>query len=245
MRHESRGRTARRFSVVRPQDVTVGAMIVAVALAVSFLVARAWVAVLAAGAAVLVFAWLSRALSLRYPSPMPAHLRWVLVHPTGDRRRLLEAVDPRQGERLLEIGPGAGHHAIEVAAALAPSGRLDVLDAQQAMLDAVADRAKRRGVSGIVGVAGNACERLPYPDACFDGAYLVGVLGELPDPEATLRELRRVVRPGGRLVIGETPVLDPDGIVRRRAVDLAEHAGFARSSVRGSSLSYFARFSTA
>ena len=63
-------------------------------------------------------------------------------------------------------------------------------------------------------------QRLPYDDATFDGAYLVTVLGEVPDQEAALRELRRVVKPAGRIVVGELlgdPHMVGEGSLRRRA----------------------------
>jgi ubiquinone/menaquinone biosynthesis C-methylase UbiE len=149
-------------------------------------------------------------------------------------------LEPRAGERMLEIGPGIGIHAIPVAAALAPGGSLDVLDVQQAMLDDVVQRARDAGVANLTAKRGDA-RALPYEDRRFDAAYLVGVLGEIPDPQATLRELRRVIKPGGRLVVGEV-FFDPDfvrfGALRTRA----EAAEFGFERRLGGSLSYLARF---
>ena len=85
---------------------------------------------------------------------------------------------------------------------------LDVFDVQHAMLDDVMARARAQGVTNIRAKQGDAQE-LPYRDGTFDGAYLVGVLGEIPDEHTALRELRRVLKPNGRLVIGEV-FFDPD-----------------------------------
>ena len=99
-----------------------------------------------AGVAITAIAgWASHALSRRHPRPMPYFFWWGLLWPRGflapgPLKKLLE---PRAGERILELGPGIGVHAIPVAAVLAPDGRLDVLDIQQQMLDRLARRAAK------------------------------------------------------------------------------------------------------
>ena len=80
------------------------------------------------------------------PTPLPYMLRWELAipRPTGPLRRALAA---RAGERILEIGPGLGQHAVEVAGYVGPEGRVDVLDVQQEMLDATAARLVEDGLA--------------------------------------------------------------------------------------------------
>jgi SAM-dependent methyltransferase len=182
---------------------------------------RAWAlsaAVFAVGAPVAGRRW-----SRRSPVPMPYFMRWVLLVPRGSHSpsRLRRALQPRDGERILEIGPGVGLHALSIAAALRPGGVLDVLDIQREMLDDLVRRAARAGLANIVACQGDA-QRLPYHDSTFDAAYLVSVLGEIPDAPLALRELRRVLKPAGRLVIGEI-LVDPDFVslpaLRRMATD--------------------------
>jgi ubiquinone/menaquinone biosynthesis C-methylase UbiE len=84
--------------------------------------------------------------------------------------------------------------------------------------------------------------RLPYPDGTFDAALLIGVLGEIPDQLVALRELRRVLRPGGRLVVGEALIGDPDAIRLPVLRETASEAGFVFDSRLGPRLAYFARF---
>jgi ubiquinone/menaquinone biosynthesis C-methylase UbiE len=138
------------------------------------------------------------------PSACPYSQRfWVEApHPFITRERLREALDPRPGERLLEVGPGTGYYSIPVAEWIGSEGTLDILDLQQEMLDHTLRRAAEAGVTGIAPTRADATS-MPFPDDSFDGAFLVTVLGEVPDQEAALRELRRVVRPNGRIVVGE------------------------------------------
>jgi SAM-dependent methyltransferase len=185
----------------------------------------------------------ARRSSQRQPAPMPYTMRWVLYLPRWPltAARLRTILQPKPGERILELGPGVGIYALPIASALAPSGRLDAIDIQAEMLADLARRARAAGATNIVAIEGDA-QRLPYPDAAFDAAYLVGVLGEVPDPAAALRELRRVLKPDGRLVIGEVLIFDPDALRFPALTRLATDAGFTVQSRLGPSVAYFASF---
>ena len=192
---------------------------------------------LAAGASILGAALWWR----KHPSACPYGQRfWVEApHPLITRRRMQSALAPWPGERMLEVGPGTGYYTLAVAEWIAP-GRLDIFDLQQEMLDHTMRRADERGVTNVIPTQGDA-ERLPYPDASFDAAYLVTVLGEVPDQDAALRELARVLKPGGRLVVGELfgdPHWVSPGALRARA----EAAGLTFERRVGSPLGYFGRF---
>ena len=140
----------------------------------------------------------------RNPSACPYSQRlWVEApHLFITRERLREALEPSPGERILEVGPGTGYYTLPVADWLGASGRLDVVDVQQEMLDHTARRAREAGLGNIVPALADA-RALPYEDGTFDGAFLVTVLGEIPDQHAALRELRRALKPVGRVVVGE------------------------------------------
>lgn len=139
-----------------------------------------------------------------HPSACPYGQRfWVQSpHPFITRARLRDALDLKPGETVLEVGPGTGYYTLDVADRVGHEGVVRIFDIQQEMLDHTMRRADRRGLRNITPTQGDACQ-LPYGDAAFDAAYLVTVLGEIPDQNAALRELARVLRPGGRLVVGE------------------------------------------
>jgi len=202
---------------------------------------RAKAGALAGGALAAGLAW--QRLS---PSACPYSQRWLLELPRPglSPERLERILEPVAGERLLEVGPGTGIFALPVAERIAPQGTLVGLDLQQEMLDELGRRADRRGVTNLELVRGDATD-LPFEDGSADGAFLVTVLGEVPEQDACLRELRRVLRPGGRVVFGETifdPHLVPLGALRRRA----EAAGFRFERVLGvPPLGFYARFAVA
>ncbi len=110
------------------------------------------------------------------------------------RRLVREALSPRPGERVLDLAAGTGTS----SAALARSGAFVVAaDFSLGML-----RVGRRRNPDLAFVAGDGL-RLPFGDAAFDAATISFGLRNLADRGAGLRELARVVRPGGRLVVCE------------------------------------------
>lgn len=112
----------------------------------------------------------------------------------GWRRRLVDRAEPREGDLYLDVATGTGL----VARELRQRARCRVIgiDLTAGML-AAADRS-----DGIQFVQGRA-ERLPFPDASFDGLTFTYLLRYVDDPTATMRELARVVRPGGRIAMLE------------------------------------------
>ena len=193
---------------------------------------------IAAGTAVLAAALWWR----KHPSACPYGQRfWVEApHPLITRDRLRTVLEPRDGERLLEVGPGTGYYTLDVAAWLSPGGQLDIFDLQQEMLEHTMRRAGERGLTNITPTRGDA-RQLPYTDATFDAAYLITVLGEIPDQDAALRELARVLKFGGRLVVGEL-FGDPHWVSPARLRRRAEAAGLMFNRRSGTPLGYFARF---
>lgn len=154
--------------------------------------------------------------------------------------RLFQLLQPLPGERLLEIGPGTGLFSLPVARALQPYGHLTVFDIQQLMLEHTLARAAAEQLTNIDAARGDAC-RLPFADASFGGAFLVTVLGETRDRRACLNELARVLRPGGRLVVGEF-MIDWHAVRLPTLIRCATAGGLAFEQRLGSRLGYFAAF---
>ena len=130
---------------------------------------------------------------------------------------------PRPDERILEVGAGSGCYALRVATDVGPGGALDILDAQPAMLSEAMRAAGARGLANMAPTLGDA-RFLPFEDATFDAAYLVAALGDLAAAAEALRELRRVLREDGRLVVGELNG-DPHRLAPAKLAGCAETAG--------------------
>jgi len=197
---------------------------------------RARAAIGLAGGAVLAAALWWR----KNPSACPYGQRfWVEApHPVITCERLRAVLAPQPGERVLEIGPGTGYYTLDLAEWVGLEGRVEIFDLQQEFLDHVSRRAAERGLENVVPTQGDATS-LPYPDASADAVVLVTVLGEIPDRGAALREIRRVLKPDGRLVVGELfgdPHFTGLGSLKRQAAD----AGLAYETHSGNRLAYFA-----
>jgi ubiquinone/menaquinone biosynthesis C-methylase UbiE len=175
----------------------------------------------------------------RHPSPCPYGQRfWVEApHPFITRRRLLSILAPTAGERLLELGPGTGYYTLPVARAL-DGGRLRIADIQQRMLDHTMRRARKAGLGNIESTRCDA-QSLPYENDSFDGAFTVTTLGEVPDPDRALQELARVLKPSGRLVVGEV-IGDPHMVTFGSLRERAARAGLRIERRLGGPFAYFA-----
>jgi ubiquinone/menaquinone biosynthesis C-methylase UbiE len=178
----------------------------------------------------------------RNPSACPYGQRfWVEApHPFVTRDRLRGILEAKPGERILEVGPGTGYYTLDVAEWVGHEGRVEILDVQQEMLDHTVRRAAEQGLTNIAPTHADATE-MPYDDDAFDAAHLTTVLGEIPDQDAALRELARVLKPGGRVVIGEL-LGDPHYVPLKRMRLRAAGAGLSFERRSGSPLGFFARF---
>lgn len=128
------------------------------------------------------------------------------------RRRMLVKAGLKPGSAHLDVGSGTGLCAALAQEVVGPTGRVVALDPSTGMLEV----AKRRGVRETV--EGRA-ESLPFPDASFDIVSMSYMLRHIEDLMLAFREARRVLRPGGRIVIFE--VTRPTAFGLRHAFDLS------------------------
>jgi len=127
------------------------------------------------------------------------------------RRLTIEALDLQPGEDVLDIGAGPGFLACEMAAVVGEGGSVQGIDPSPSMLAIAAERERAAGSAPVEFREGDALA-LPFDDDAFDAAVSTQVYEYVADMPAALAEARRVLRPGGRLLVLDT---DWDSIVWR------------------------------
>ena len=111
----------------------------------------------------------------------------------------INLLGPIDGAKVLDVGCGPGIYARDLALR---GARVTAIDSAPAMLAATKLEATDAGVT--IELADGDVSALPFPDASFDAAVLVQVIEYVPDAAGALREIARVLRPGGRLLIADT-----------------------------------------
>jgi arsenite methyltransferase len=106
------------------------------------------------------------------------------------------------GERVVDVGCGAGIDSLIAAKMVGPDGQVIGVDMTRAMLD-MAWKSAREVSAGHVEFREGLAESLPVPDSWADVLISNGVLNLLPDKLVALQEMARVLKPGGRLQIGD------------------------------------------
>jgi ubiquinone/menaquinone biosynthesis C-methylase UbiE len=120
-----------------------------------------------------------------------------------DPDRFLARLDVRAGATVADLGAGPGFFTLPLARYVGESGRVFAVDVSPDMIEVLRQRlADHGGMSQVVAVVSTEHE-LPIPDHAVELALLAFVLHEIADPDVFLAGVRRVLAPGGRLVVLE------------------------------------------
>ena len=123
------------------------------------------------------------------------------------------------GERVLDLGSGAGTDSLVAAQMVGPEGKVTGIDMTPEMLAKARRAAAEMGAANVEFVEAEA-ECLPFPDESFDIVVSNGVIDLIPDKDAVFAELHRVLTPGGRLQIADVTIQNPVSEESRRKIDL-------------------------
>ena len=180
-----------------------------------------------------------------YRSPCPSQLAWLLDNPltnlAAGPAATLDRIGLRSGEHGLDVGCGPGRLALPAAKRVGPSGTITAVDLQPAMLARLRRRMDAAGISNINPRLEDISGDPDLPPGHFDRAWLVTVLGEIPDRAAALSNIHRLLKPGGTLSITEI-FPDPHYQRRKTVLDLAQTAGFEPAAHWGAWYTYTQNF---
>jgi SAM-dependent methyltransferase len=141
------------------------------------------------------------------PEPFTASLERMNRFQEPEARRLIADLDLPAGSRGLDVGCGVGLYARWLAEAVGPRGAVLGIEPDPARADAARDLAGPDLPPGQLEFRPGDGTALDMADASFDWVWCGDVLHHILDTEGALREFRRVVRPGGRIVVKESQVL--------------------------------------
>ncbi len=190
---------------------------------------------------------LSRITRKLHRSPAPVFIgrfldsdirRW--VQPAD---KLIERSGIKPGMTVLDLGCGSGAFTPFVARAVGEQGKVYAVDIQPAMLQQLErklTRAENQDIKNIELKPASAYH-LPFEDGSLDLVYMVTVLPEIPDRGKALREIRRVLKPGGILAVTEF-LPDPDYPLRSTTIKICQREGFVLDDNQGNLWNYTVRF---
>ena len=118
------------------------------------------------------------------------------------RNAAIESLAPYAPKRILDVATGTGDFAILSAAKLHPDYLLGI-DLSEGMLDVARNKVNKAGLNEIIKFQKDDCMHLSLADGEFDAVTVAYGIRNFEDLDKGLREMRRILRPGGRLVIIE------------------------------------------
>jgi len=153
---------------------------------------------------------------------------------------LVQAVEPQPGQTVLDLAAGIGDTGFLAAELIAPTGKLITSDGAEAMLEAARRRADELGIENVQFRAMEA-EWIDLPTASVDAVVCRWGYMLLADPEAALRETRRVLRPGGRVALAAWDAPDRNPWVSELRAELLAHGLAAAPDPQAPGMFAFAR----
>jgi len=197
--------------------------------------------------AILLYLVLLRIISKLYHFPAPAFLGRFLdstvrcwLQPPD---KIIERSSIKRGMTVVDLGCGSGAFTPFVARVVGEQGKVYAVDIQPAMLQQLERKlakAENQDIKNIELKRASAYE-LPFEENSVDLVYMVTVLQEIPDKGKALREIGRILKPGGILAVTEF-LPDPDYPLRSTTIKICQREGFVLDDNLGNLWNYTVRF---
>ena len=173
--------------------------------------------------------------------PCPAWLAWMVEmdNPFTEVNRarvIVGLLELTPGMKVLDAGCGPGRLTLPLAEIVGPQGEVTALDIQNEMLDRVRGKVNAAGLQNVKYLQAGLGDR-KLPQAYFDRAVLVTVLGEIPNQATAMKEIFDALKPGGILSVTEV-IFDPHFHRRETVLKVAQAAGFKEKNFFGKKLAY-------
>lgn len=202
-----------------------------------------WIVILLAGFLFFVFV-VQRVVKHYVHYPIPAFAVRFIDNPIRRRMQppkdVVQWIGIKAEMSVLEIGPGPGTFTFEAAKRVGEQGNLVTVDIQPSIVSRLGNRLRAKGMTNVTPVVASA-HNLPFSNNAFDRVFMVGVLGEIPDKNKTLSEVKRILGNGGLLAIGEL-LPDPDYPRRKSVISWCSDSGFEFFSANGGLIHYLLTF---
>jgi tRNA A58 N-methylase Trm61 len=183
--------------------------------------------------------------SHRHTLPCPSWLGWMVEmdNPFTETNRahvITGYLGLEPAMKVLDAGCGPGRLTLPLAQAVGPQGEVLAMDIQDGMLARVREKVAAAGLQNVQYLQARLGEG-KLPQAYYDRAVLVTVLGEIPDQVAALKELYAALKPGSLLSVTEV-IFDPHFQRRESVLRVAGEAGFREKNFFGRQLAYTMHF---
>jgi ubiquinone/menaquinone biosynthesis C-methylase UbiE len=184
--------------------------------------------------------WITRRASLITPPAFAPLLGNPLRLAYRNPAQVLDFAGAQRGWSILDLGCGTGVFTIEAARRVGPSGVVHAVDVQPAMIDALRGRMRATNLTNIQTHVAPATH-LPLDDHSVDCVLMISVLPMLHGKPSALREVKRVLKPNGVLVVGEE-LIEPEYVTASTTVRWVEEAGFRLIAREQNVLRYTLKF---